>query len=36
VDVLTEVAATDPAARSARRGTDDGAFFRYRMRFAVS
>jgi len=36
VDVVTEVAATDPSARSARRATDDGAFFRYRMRLAVT
>lgn len=35
VDVVTEVAATDPAARQARRSTDDGAFFRYRMQVAV-
>ena len=36
VDVVTEVAATDPAARSARRSAGDGAFFRYRMGFATS
>ncbi len=35
-DVLTEVAATPPAARAARRQAQDGAFFRYRMRLAVS
>ena len=36
VDVVTEVAATDPSARSARRRAADGAFFRYRMGLAVS
>lgn len=36
VDVVTEVAATDPSARSARRNAHDGAFFRYRMRLAVT
>lgn len=35
-DVVTEVAATAPAARAARRGASDGAFFRYRLRQAVS
>ena len=35
-DVVTEVAATGPAARGARRAASDGAFFRYRMRLAVS
>jgi DNA-binding response OmpR family regulator len=35
VDVVTEVAATAPAARSARRRAGDGAFFRYRMGLAV-
>jgi CheY-like chemotaxis protein len=36
VDVVTEVASTSPAARAARRRAQDGAFFRYRMRLAVS
>ena len=36
VDVVTEVAATDPSARAARRRAADGAFFRYRMGLAVS
>ncbi len=36
VDVVTEVAATDPTARTARRTAGDGAFFRYRMGFAVT
>lgn len=36
VDAVTEVAATDPASRRARRDAADGAFFRYRMGLAVS
>jgi DNA-binding response OmpR family regulator len=35
-DVVTEVAATGPAARRARRNAADGSFFRYRMGLAVS
>lgn len=34
VDVVTEVAATTTAARTARRSASDGAFFRYRMGLA--
>lgn len=35
VDVVTEVASTRPVARTARRSTGDGAFFRYRMSLAA-
>ncbi len=36
VDVVTEVAATPAASRTARRRAGDGAFFRYRMGLATS
>lgn len=35
VDVVTEIAATPPDARTARRSAADGAFFRYRMGLAA-
>ena len=35
VDAVTEVASTDADARSARRTSTDGSFFRYRMRLAT-